>query len=112
MKRRILLALLASVAGGGLWGCGDTVESLSADYQPTNVAFSQVKPVLLEKCAICHDEYNDSAKILGHDAQSVYDAVKGYYMPAPGVAPLAPQDRKDLLAWLDQNRALWKKGGN
>ena len=97
-------------------GCGDTLQSLTSDYKPTTdasgrVSFAQVKPSLLEKCAICHGEYNDSAKIL-RGANKVYEAVYSYYMPASGVAPLAPQDRIDLLAWLDQNRALWTKGGD
>jgi len=116
MKRRFLLALCAFVTAGGLAGCGDTLQSLTSDYKPTTdasgrVSFVQVRPTLLEKCAICHNEYNDSAKIL-HGASKVYDAVNSYYMPASGVAPLAPQDRIDLLAWLNENRALWTKGGN
>lgn len=115
MKRPILTTLCAFLAAGGIVGCGDTVQSLTSDYKPTTdasgrVGFAQVRPTLLEKCAICHGDYNDSAKILDHEAASVYDAVQGYYMPASGVAPLAPQDRIDLLTWLDQNRALWKKG--
>lgn len=108
MRKRPTLLLLSI---GAIWlsGCGDSVEDLTSSVQPTTgpagrVAFSQVQPTLLEKCAICHDEYNDSAKIL-RQARKVRDAVYGGYMPAPGVAPLAVQDRINLIAWLDQVRA-------
>jgi len=109
MKRwKLLLALGAAV--GWLSGCGDSVESLTGSYVPATdasglVAFSQVQPTLLEKCAICHGEYVDSAKIVNGDVKGMYKAVYGYYMPASGVSQLAPQDRIALLAWLKQVEA-------
>ena len=113
MEHRVRAAL-AAIVFSLLSGCGDSVESLTSDYSPPvdasgRVSFAQAQPILLEKCAICHDEYKDSSGTL-RGAAKTYDAVKDYYMPASGVAPLAPQDRIVLLAWLDQNRALWKAG--
>jgi uncharacterized membrane protein len=101
--------LLIGTACGLLAGCGDSVESLTAsDPLPVDAAgrieFSQVAPILREKCAICHGEYTDSAKIVKNAGQ-IANTIEGYYMPAPGVAQLAPQDRATLLAWLRQQPA-------
>jgi len=104
--RRTFIVLLLGGALGWLSGCGDTVQSLMGPYQlgadSTTIAFAQVQPVLLEKCAICHDEYSDSAKIANKSASRMYSVIYDYSMPASGVAQLAPQDRVDLLKWLQQ----------
>ncbi|HXP91394.1 MAG TPA: hypothetical protein VN931_10750 [Fibrobacteria bacterium] len=105
MKRTIFVLLLGGAAG---WfaGCGDTVQSLMGPYQlhvdSTTVSFAQVQPILLEKCAICHSEYNDSAQIVAKGVNQIYTQVYDYSMPASGVAQLAPQDRIDLLRWLQE----------
>ena len=101
--------LLIGAACGLIAGCGDSVESLTAsDPLPRNAAglieFSQVAPILREKCAICHGEYTDSAKIVKKAAE-IANTIESYYMPAPGVAQLAPEDRATLLAWLRQQPA-------
>lgn len=109
MKKFILVLLLGGSLGW-LSGCGDTVQSLMAPYQneanATTISFAQVRPVLLEKCAICHDEYNDSARIASKGVDEVYQQVRDYSMPASGVAQLAPQDRVDLLKWLQQMKDM------
>jgi uncharacterized membrane protein len=92
-----------------LASCGDSVQSLTAsDPLPVDAAgrieFSQVAPILREKCAICHGEYTDSAKIVKKAAE-IANTIESYYMPAPGVAQLAPQDRATLIAWLHQQPA-------
>lgn len=107
--RRGFKLLLAGMACGLATSCGDSVESLTAsDPLPTNdagrVEFSQVAPILREKCAICHGEYSDSAHV-ARDAGEIANTVESYYMPAPGVAQLAPQDRAVLVAWLRQQPA-------
>ena len=108
MRRGINL-LLVGAAYGLLASCGDSVESLTAsDPLPFNSAgrieFSQVAPILREKCAICHSGYADSARIV-RDAAQIANTVESYYMPAPGIAQLAPQDRATLIAWLRQQPA-------
>jgi uncharacterized membrane protein len=116
MRKFVTVLLLGGVLGW-LSGCGDTVQSLMSPYQnevnATTISFAQVRPVLLEKCAICHDEYNDSAKIANKGVNEIYTQVHDYSMPASGVAQLAPQDRVDLLKWLQQmkDKGFGGKGG-
>jgi uncharacterized membrane protein len=105
MKRTFFVLLLGGAAGW-LAGCGDTIQSLMGPYQQQvnqdSLSFAQVKPILLEKCAICHSEYNDSAQIVSKGVNQIYTQVYDYSMPASGVAQLAPQDRIDLLRWLQE----------
>ncbi len=114
--RKLFIVLLLGSAFGWLSGCGDTVQSLMGPYQKSadsdTIRFSQVQPILLEKCAICHSEYNDSAQIANRSASRMYSVVYDYSMPASGVAQLAPQDRVNLLKWLQQmkNAGLGGKG--
>ncbi len=104
--RNILKLAAWGAALGLLASCGDSVEALTGSVTPPldpagRVEFSQVQPILREKCAICHNEYSDSAKIV-KKAKQIAATIEGYYMPAPGVAQLAPEDRITLLAWLHQ----------
>ena len=115
--KRWAIFLATGAAAGWLSGCGDSVESLTGSYAPATdasglVAFSQVQPTLLEKCAICHSEYNDSAKIANKSASRMYSVIYDYSMPASGVAQLAPQDRVNLLKWLQQMKDKNLGGGN
>ena len=111
--RKAFIVLLLGGAFGWLSGCGDTVQSLMVPYQDANtVSFAQVRPILLEKCAICHSEYNDSARIANKSASKMYSVIYDYSMPASGVAQLAPQDRVDLLKWLQQMKDNHLGGGN
>jgi uncharacterized membrane protein len=114
--RKAFIVLLLGGTLGWLSGCGDTVQSLMGPYQNSistdTLSFAQVRPILLEKCAICHNEYNDSAKIANKSASRMYSVVYDYSMPASGVAQLAPQDRVDLLKWLKQMKDKNLGGGN
>jgi len=115
--RQAFIVLLLGGSLGWLSGCGDTVQSLMGPYQQsvdaTTISFAQVQPILLEKCAICHNEYNDSAQIVNKSASRMYSVVYDYSMPASGVAQLAPQDRINLLKWLQQmkDKGFGGKGG-
>lgn len=104
--RKAFIVLLLGGTLGWLSGCGDTLQTLMGPYQAQvnkdTLSFAQVKPILLEKCAICHNEYNDSATIVNKGVNRVYSVVNDYSMPASGVAQLAPEDRIDLLRWLQQ----------
>ena len=115
--RKAFIVLLLGGTVGWLSGCGDTVQSLMGPYQSAinldTLSFAQVQPILLEKCAICHNEYNDSAAIVKKGVSGIYKEVYNYSMPASGVAQLAPQDRVDLLRWLQQmkDKGFGGKGG-
>jgi len=100
------LALPLGAAVGLLASCGDSEESLTSGLAPSagvgdTLTYAQVRPILTDKCVICHGEYANEAKVV-KEAKKIYETVAGGYMPAPGVSHLAPQEKIDLLAWLRQ----------
>jgi len=104
MILKTALPLLA--AGALLASCGDSEESLTSSLAPTtgpgdSLTYAQIRPILTNKCVLCHGEYAERAKVV-EGAEEIRDAVEGFYMPAPGVSRLSPQERIDLLAWLKQ----------
>ncbi|GEM_PF-1454013 len=110
MKKRILPLLLLGGAIAGtmaiLTSCGDSIESLTgSDKLVTDasgrVEFSQVQPILNQKCMPCHadDNYNDSA-ILAQGVSTFVSAISSGAMPAPGAAPLSAVQKATLLSWL------------